>query len=235
MHGMNAAPGAQLGGFEWFTATWLLMMAAMMLPCSVPMVRPPPAGRPGRRDRRQILGPIATVVTYLAVWTAAGALTYLALRTGRWLFGSTFEWHQAGQWLCVAVVAVAAGYQLTESKYRWLARCHAPALSPGVIGAEALRAGSDAGFRCLASSWALMATLFALGAMSIVWMAVIGVLIAVERLTPIQWWHHRPSIRAMSAALLVALAAALAISPTAVPGFTVPASAPNHSMSSMSG
>ena len=41
MHGMNAAPGAQLGGFEWFTATWLLMMAAMMLPCSVPMVRPP--------------------------------------------------------------------------------------------------------------------------------------------------------------------------------------------------
>ena len=38
MAGMDAGPGAALGGVGWFAVSWLVMMAAMMLPAMVPMV-----------------------------------------------------------------------------------------------------------------------------------------------------------------------------------------------------
>jgi predicted metal-binding membrane protein len=236
MQGMSAGPTARLGGFGWFTATWLAMMAAMMLPAAVPMLSPAAIARPGRAIRwRRILGPVATVVAYLAVWTAAGVVVYLTLQAGRPLVGGAFEWHRAGRWLCAAVIAVAAGYQLTRAKRRWLARCHAPSINAGGTIPDGFRAGGHAGLRCLANSWALMAALFALGAMNLVWMAVVAILITVERLAPIRWWRRRPFLRTISAALLVTLAVALATSPGSIPGFTVPGGAPSHSMSRMNG
>lgn len=234
MRAMNAGPSAQLGGFGWFTVTWVLMMTAIMLPATVPILRPSTTRRSGQTSRwRQSLAPIAMVVAYLAVWTVAGALVYLALQAGRSLFDAALEWPRAGRWLCVTIIVVAAAYQLTKAKSRWLARCHAPTASAGTTIPEGFRAGGHAGLRCLASSWALMAALFALGAMSLVWMAVVATLIAVERLAPIRWWSRLG--RAFSTALLVALAAALATSPKSLPGFTVPGSAPSHSISRMSG
>ena len=230
MQGMSASPSAQLGGFGWFTATWLAMMAAMMLPAAVPMLGP--AARPYRAtDWRQILGPVTSILAYLAVWVLAGAIAWLALQAGRPLLGGAFEWHRAGRWLCVAVVTAAAGYQLTRTKSRWLARCHAPAIDAGTRLAGGLKAGGHAGLRCLGSSWALAAALFALGAMSLVWMAVVAALITVERLAPIRCWRRSPALRTVSAALLAALAVGLAVSPESVPGFTVPGTTPNQSMS----
>jgi predicted metal-binding membrane protein len=237
MDGMDGGPSAQLGGFGWFTATWVLMMAAMMLPAMAPTLRMWDAERSRHATRwRQIVGPIATVVAYLAVWTLAGALTYLVLRAGRSLLGEALQWHRSGHELCVAVIVVAAAYQLTHTKDRWLARCHAPAISADATVADGLAAGGRAGLRCLASSWALMAALFALGAMSLVWMAVVAALIGVERLAPRRWWRTggRMSIRVASATLLVALAAAVAASPAWVPGFTIPgSSAARQAMSRM--
>ena len=142
MRGMDAGPSAQLGGIGWFTATWLLMMSAMMLPATVPMLRPETTQLLDQSIRwRQCLAPTATVVAYLAVWTLIGALAYLVLQAGRSLFGAPLEWDRAGRWLSAAVIAVAAGYQLTDAKGRWLVRCHAPAISPGATIADGLRAG----------------------------------------------------------------------------------------------
>jgi predicted metal-binding membrane protein len=44
--------------------------------------------------------------------------------------------------------------------------------------------GVEQGSWCVGCCWALMATLFALGLMSIAWMAVIAGLIALEKLLP---------------------------------------------------
>ncbi len=44
--------------------------------------------------------------------------------------------------------------------------------------------GVEHGCDCVGSSWALMAALFALGAMSLTWMEVVAVLVAAERLLP---------------------------------------------------
>jgi predicted metal-binding membrane protein len=81
----------------------------------------------------------------------------------------------------------------------------------------ALRMGAVHGTWCLGCCWALMAALFALGAMSLAWMVVIAVLIAVEKLIP---W--RTAATAGVAAVLAALAIGVAASPAHVPGLTVP-------------
>jgi predicted metal-binding membrane protein len=71
--------------------------------------------------------------------------------------------------------------------------------------------GSD----CVGASWALMAALFALGVMSLSWMALVAVLIAAERLLP-------QTTRWAVAVVLVALGTAVATAPHDVPGLTVP-------------
>jgi hypothetical protein len=64
-----------------------------------------------------------------------------------------------------------------------------------------------------------MAALFALGVMSLGWMAFIAALIAVEKLLPWQALASRGI-----AVLLLALGLALAFAPDSVPGLTLPGS-----------
>jgi predicted metal-binding membrane protein len=72
---------------------------------------------------------------------------------------------------------------------------------------------------CVACCWALMAALFALGVMSIGWMALVAALIAAERLLP---W--KTIARRGVAVTLTLLALAVAFAPEDVPGLTVPGS-----------
>lgn len=218
MDGMNAGPGTSLGTFGWFATTWVVMMAAMMVPAITPAVASSFFPAP-RQSLHRTLAATGFVVGYLVVWALAGAAAYAALRVGRSLVGGTFAWHRAGQWLSVAVVAGAAAYQLSPTKGRWLARCRAEFIGSAAGLVDGARSGLAAGGRCLASSWALMVVLFALGAMSLVWMAVVTVLIALERLAPLTW-----PARNATAGVLLAIAVGVALAPGSVPGLTVPGS-----------
>jgi predicted metal-binding membrane protein len=236
MQDMDAGPGVALGALGWFAATWLLMMAAMMLPAIAPVVAAECFPERSRlTSPRPVFVAAVFVAAYLAVWSLAGAVAYVVLRGVGALAGGVFAWHQGGRWLVVAVLAAAAAYQLTAAKRHWLARCRTqfaltaqqPVGKPG----QAVRAGLHAGVRCLASSWALMGALFALGAMSLVWMAVVAVLIAAERLSP-----YASPARVTAAGLLAALAVGVTASPGSVPGLTVPGTpAAQRAMSRMSG
>jgi predicted metal-binding membrane protein len=68
-----------------------------------------------------------------------------------------------------------------------------------------------------------MAALFALGVMSLAWMAVMAVLIAAERLLP-----RRAALGV--AVVLMALGTWVAVAPGDVPALTVPEVAPAHAM-----
>jgi predicted metal-binding membrane protein len=72
---------------------------------------------------------------------------------------------------------------------------------------------------CVGCCWALMAALFALGVMSIAWMAFVAGLIAVEKLLP---WR-RVAIWG-TAAILLLLGMLLVVSPDMIPGLTTPSS-----------
>jgi predicted metal-binding membrane protein len=79
--------------------------------------------------------------------------------------------------------------------------------------------GIEHGRVCVASSWALMAALFALGVMSVGWMVLVAALIAIEKLLP---W--RTLATRGVAVLLAVLGITLAFAPEDVPRLTVPGS-----------
>jgi predicted metal-binding membrane protein len=229
MAGMDAGPGTDPGTLGFFVTTWVVMMAAMMFPSIAPMVVAYAGLENGRRERGLGAGRAATpafVASYLLLWAAAGLLGYAALKLGRHVDGGFFAWHRAGRWTAGAVLAAAAVYQLTPVKHACLRRCRMP---HGFLATEwrdgrggALRMGALHGAWCLGCCWALMAGLFALGAMSVPWMIVITGLIAAEKLLP---WGALAT--AAVTAVLVALAIGVAAAPAHVPGLTVP---PSHAM-----
>jgi len=77
--------------------------------------------------------------------------------------------------------------------------------------------GAKHGAWCLGCCWALMASLFALGVMSIVWMAFVAGLIAAEKTLP---WGR--AVTYGTAAILVGLGVFLVAVPDAIPGLTIP-------------
>jgi predicted metal-binding membrane protein len=194
MAGMDAGPGTALGAPGWFAVTWLVMMAAMMLPSLVPAA----LGRPHAA---------AFVAGYLVAWTGAGLVAYLAFAAVRSLHPAFAAWDRGGRFLAAAVILAAAAYQLSPTKAACLERCRQSRQNDG------LRHGAA----CVGCCAGLMAALFALGVMSITWMVVIAALIAGERLLP---WR-RPAVYAVAATLAV-LAIWLAVAPGELPGLTLP-------------
>jgi predicted metal-binding membrane protein len=215
MAGMDAGPGTELGGLGWFAVVWVTMMAAMMLPSITPMVLAHP--------RAQLGATPAFVAGYLLTWTAVGMLGWALVEGVRSLDLGVLAWNDTGPFVAGGAVLAAAVYQLSPLKNRSLRRCrNARAFvsehwRPGRVGA--LRMGIEHGRVCAASSWALMAALFALGVMSVGWMVLVAALVATEKLLP---W--RTIATRGIAVLLTVLGIALAFAPEDVPGLTIPGS-----------
>jgi predicted metal-binding membrane protein len=228
MRGMDMGPGTNPGTFGFYVVTWVVMMSAMMLPSVAPMVAGYARLQRARVSTRS--GSTAVFITgYLVVWTLFGVAAYAAFEAARQLSGDSLSWGRGGRWLTVAILLVAAAYQLTPVKDACLRRCRStiPFLTrewrDGRSGA--LRMGVLHGAWCSGCCWALMVTLFALGVMSLTWMALVGVAIAAEKLLP------RPNLTAHAiAVVLVLIAAGIALTPSNVPGLTVPGA---HSMRAM--
>jgi predicted metal-binding membrane protein len=215
MGGMDAGPGTELGGVGWFAVVWVTMMAAMMLPSIAPMVLAHARGRIGATP--------AFVAGYLLTWAAVGVLGWALVEGVRSLGLGVLAWDEAGRFVAGGAILAAAIYQLSPPKNRGLRRCRNPRAfvsehwRPGRVGA--LRMGIEHGRVCVASSWALMAALFALGVMSVGWMVLVAALIATEKLLP---W--RTVATRGIAVLLAVLGIAVAFAPEDVPGLTVPGS-----------
>jgi predicted metal-binding membrane protein len=114
---------------------------------------------------------------------------------------------------------VAAIYELTPLKDVCLGKCRSPlgfllgSWRDGVGGS--LRMGLKNGAWCVGCCWALMAALFALGVMSVLWMAVVAGVIAFQKTIP---WARAASFGA--AGLLAALAGFMLLAPDALPWLT---------------
>jgi predicted metal-binding membrane protein len=217
MASMGASPGVDLGALGWFVGVWVVMMAAMMLPAVSPTV----ALYARMTRQRSLARPVAFTSGYLVVWGAVGIGAYALYALGRRAFGDQLAWHTGGKWLAGSVLAVAAVYELTPLKDVCLDKCRSPlgfllgTWRDGVSGAFAM--GSRHAAWCIGCCWALMAALFALGVMSILWMAVVAALITIEKVAP---WK-RIAVWSVTL-LLLALAFGVLAAPGSVPGFVVP-------------
>ena len=236
MSGMDNGPGSALGTFAFFLITWVVMMVAMMFPSVAPMVATYLRIQRGRRSKAMPAPSGATVLFvtgYLLIWSAAGVAAYLIAAGAGSVTGDLLAWQRGGRWLAMATLLAAAGYELTPWKRACLMRCRGPlsfvleCWRDGRLGA--LQMGVLHGAWCLGCCWALMAALFALGVMSLPWMALIGALIALEKL--FAW--QRTAV-GLVIVLLAVLGIGLVFAPHDVPGLHVPNSGvmSNSSMTS---
>jgi predicted metal-binding membrane protein len=189
MGGMEAASGARIstmGGFVPFVSGWTAMMAAMMIPATLPLIL---LYRTATRQRvspvRARVGTAALLVGYIAVWALAGLPVYvyaLAAETvGR--FAAALP----------AVLLVAGGaYQFTSLKRSCHARCSNPLFflmqkwRPGATGA--LRLGVLHGLDCLGCCAGVMVGLVALGMMNLALVFTAALVVFAEKTLP---YSHR--------------------------------------------
>jgi len=154
MNGMDMGTATRLGSFAFFIALWVPMMAAMMLPGTVPAVL-----RCARSSGR-VRAVLMFVGAYLAIWAVVGVAAYAVYRP----HGSA----------AAGVVVIAAGlYEITPLKRRCRRQCQ-----------ENSGSGVGFGLWCVGSTIGLMAMMLALGVMSITWVAVIAVLAFAQKLWP---------------------------------------------------
>ena len=217
MQGMDGGPWTDLGTLAWFVGVWVVMMAAMMFPSVAPTV----ALYSSMTKSRSPVAPLLFTSGYLIAWTSVGVFAFAVATVGGVFSGDLLAWDRAGRWVAGATLIVAAVYELTPLKDVCLGKCRSPlgfllgSWRSGRSGA--LQMGARHGAWCIGCCWALMASLFALGVMSIVWMAVVAGLIAFEKLIP-----SRRTATYGTVAILFALGALLIAAPDTIPALTIP-------------
>ena len=196
-----------------FIVAWIVMMAAMMIPSSAPMfllfrlsANDGPHGE---------LRTLAFGAGYLLVWALVGVVVLGAQRVLDVVVSPDLRP------LGVAAVLLAAGvYQFTPLKATCLRACQTPAdflvrhWRSGALGA--LRLGIDHGLYCFGCCWALMAVLVAAGGMGLAWVALIAVIVLVEKVVPRALWFGRAVGVAFAVGALVVMLRPELVTPMAM-------------------
>jgi predicted metal-binding membrane protein len=230
MRGMDDGPGTDLGGLAWYVGIWVTMMAAMMLPSVAPMVLLFSRISRERARRGEAVVPAWVFSAgYFAVWTVYGLLGYGVYRLVTAFDSGVLAWDRAGPYVAGAAIGAAGLYEVTPLKRVCLRHCRSPlhfvinSWRNGRIGA--LRMGVAHGAYCVGCCWGLMVILFALGVMSLLWMAVVAGLIFAQKVLP-----KGELLIPVFAVAFIAAGIFVAAAPGHVPGLTRPGTAPGMHM-----
>ena len=202
MPGMEDMAGDGMGGRwalrEWayLCVMWSIMMVAMMLPSALPAILLVERVAGSRRARNPAGAPVSTTLLfvggYLASWTAYSVVA----ATVQWaLHGALLvsdHMASASPVLSGSLLVGAGLFQFTPLKDRCVTHCRSPLsflMSHWREGAwGALRMGVGHGSYCVACCWALMALLFVLGVMNLIWVTVLAVIVLLEKTLPAGRW-----------------------------------------------
>jgi predicted metal-binding membrane protein len=175
-----------------FSTGWLLMIVAMMLPSSVPLVVTFRA-LVGRRRRPGVL--VGLLLTgYLLVWGSFGLVAWMGDR-GIHAAVDAWPWLAQHPQLIIGATLLAAGlWQFSPLRDRCLDECRSPL--GFVINRwrgtserfEALSMGLAHGAFCVGCCWSLMLVMFGVGLGSLTAMLGLGALTAIEKNLP---WGRR--------------------------------------------
>lgn len=188
-----------LGPIESFAATWVVMMAAMMLPSAIPVVLEFARTAERRRGWQVATGVLA--VTYLGVWLMFGVMCY-ALYTA-----AGMPW--PNQTVVAGVALALAGvYSVSPIKRASQARCRELCALHGPLPFNLMRSaavtGARYGLSCLGCSAALMVAMVLIGMSSLWWAAILGIVVLIYKLAPPLRMRHELLLSLALAALGVA-------------------------------
>jgi len=183
-----AASSAGFIQFSLIATMWSAMALAMMLPSAAPMILTyAEIADTAARKGEPVVSPFALAFGYAAVWIAfallAAALQMVLASAGlNWNNGSDAASRVAG-----ILFLVAGLYQFSTLKQSCLRACQRPfpfffanwrTTIRGVFGL-----GMRQGLHCLGCCWAMMLLMLITGAMNVVWMAGLGLVMTIEKMT----------------------------------------------------
>ena len=167
---------------------WVLMIAAMMLPTTFPLLAMFRRITGARPDAGRLAGLV--VLGFVTAWLVFGIAAHGVDAAVRWAATGNGWFVAHGAWIGAAVLAAAGLFQWSALKYRCLDQCRTPfgfvasrwrGLSPT---RDAFRIGIDHGIFCVGCCWALMLTMFVVGIGSVGWMLALAAMMAAEKNLP---------------------------------------------------
>lgn len=180
----------------FFVGSWTLMISAMMLPTTLPLIALFRTITGDRSNKLTLVGLLAT--GYLAVWIGFGVLVQIA-DLGVHEGAEQIRWLNSNDWVIGAGTLILAGaYQFTPLKYHCLDKCRSPfsfiagRWSGGNETVQSFRLGVDHGIFCVGCCWTLMLLMFGVGAGNLGWMLVLGSVMAIEKNMPWGWKLSAP-------------------------------------------
>jgi predicted metal-binding membrane protein len=177
--------------FGYVFAMWVVMMIGMMMPSAAPMILIyARVGRQAATQGKPFASSSWFAGGYLLAWTAFS----LAATSAQWALERaallTPMMESASNRLGAAVLILAGLYQWAPLKEACLSHCRSPLLfiqQHGGFRREplgALALGFRHGIYCIGCCWALMALLFVGGVMNLFWIAVLAILVLLEKIAP---------------------------------------------------
>jgi predicted metal-binding membrane protein len=181
----------QLIEFGYVFAMWVVMMIGMMTPSVVPTILIyARVGRQAAAQNKPFAGSGWFVAGYLIAWILFALLATVlqwALDRSALL---TPMMESASNVLGAMILILAGLYQWTPAKRVCLSYCQAPLafiMQHGGFRRDprgALILGFRHGAYCVGCCWAVMALLFVGGVMNLLWIAVLAILVLVEKALP---------------------------------------------------
>jgi predicted metal-binding membrane protein len=181
------------GSFAVALPMWAAMTLATMLPTAGPMILTyAEIADTAARKREPVVSPLVLTAGYITIWLgfafAAAALQWVLARAG-WLDGGSASRLAGG------AIFIAAGlYQFSALKQSCLTQCQRP--FPFFFSnwteerSGVFQLGLRQGLYCLGCCWAMMLVMFAIGTMNVAWMAALGVLMTIEKLSTTARFSH---------------------------------------------
>jgi predicted metal-binding membrane protein len=177
--------------FLFVLAMWTVMMIGMMTPSVAPMVLIYQQIARQSASRGNPFAPAGWFASgYLLAWTAFSLLMSLSQLGLESLALLTPMMASASHVFGGALLIAAGVYQWLPIKEACLAQCSAPlsfVQRHGGFQADArgsVRLGLQHGLYCIGCCWALMALLFVGGVMNLLWIAILMLVVLVEKLMP---------------------------------------------------
>ena len=177
---------------------WAAMMTAMMVPTAAPMILTFATINRKRLEQQQPYVPtVVFLLGYLLVWSAFAAAATAAQWGLNWAALLSPMMASSSPFLGGGLLLAAGIFQWSSLKYACLSHCRTPL---GFIMTEwregtkgALTMGLHHGAFCLGCCWVLMALLFVLGVMNLLWIAALAGFVLIERIAPAGHWVSRVS------------------------------------------
>ena len=193
--------------FAFVCVMWAVMMVGMMVPSAAPMILMyARVGRQAKAERKPFAATGWFTAGYFLAWigfSLAATLVQWAIERAALLDSQM----ASASNVLGGIVLIAAGvYQWTPLKDVCLANCQSPfsfLMRYGGFRGDVpgcLLLGLRHGLYCVGCCWVLMALLFVGGVMNVLWIALLALLVLLEKVTPFGRWIARAAGAACVAA-----------------------------------